>query len=117
MLVEQDGPPISGVWAISEYLDETRGFALTSGGCFPPNAEQRAEVRRLREWFLFKFDDEVTAYLVEEKVIKRERAKTGGNGGRAEFLAAQGCARQHPHPSPLYRAPDLGEELARRATG
>jgi glutathione S-transferase len=81
VLIEHDGPPISGIWAISEYLDETRGFALNERRLMPPNADQRAEVRRLCEWFLFKFEDEVAAYLVEEKVIKRERAKTGGNGG------------------------------------
>ena len=81
VLVEHDGPPISGVWAISEYLDETRGFALNERRLLSAHAEQRAEVRRLCDWFLYKFDEEVTAYLVEEKVIKREKAKTGGNGG------------------------------------
>ena len=81
VLVENDGPPIAGVWAAAEYLDETRGLALHERRLLPANADQRAEVRRLTEWFLFKFDEEVTAYLVEEKVIKRERAKAGGNGG------------------------------------
>src|SRR4051812_1945659 len=81
VLVEHDGPPISGVWAIAEYLDETRGFGLNERRLLPSTAEHRAEVRRLSEWFLYKFDEEVTAYLTEEKFVKRERAKTGGNGG------------------------------------
>ena len=87
VLIENDDPPIAGVWAISEYLDETRGFALNERRLLPANANQRAEVRRLCEWFLYKFDEEVTGYLVEEKVVKRERAKLGGNGG-ARFLAS-----------------------------
>ena len=98
VLVEHDGPPISGVWAISEYLDETRGFALNERRLLPPNAEQRAEVRRLTEWFLYKFDEEVTGYLVEEKFIKRERAKTGGNGGAPDsslLRAARANVRTH----------------------
>ena len=74
VLVEDQGPPAVGAWPVSEYLDETRGFALAEQRLLPPNADQRAEVRRLCEWFLVKFDSEVTFYLAEEKVIKRERA-------------------------------------------
>ena len=98
MLIEHDGPPISGVWAISEYLDETRGFALNDRRLLPSSADQRAEVRRLAEWFLFKFDEEVTGYLVEEKVMKRERAKSGGNGGAPDsslLRAARSNVRTH----------------------
>jgi glutathione S-transferase len=100
ILIEHEGPPIVGVWAASEYLDETRGFALNERRLLPPNADQRAEVRRLCEWFLFKFDEEVTSYLVEEKVIKRERAKAGGNGGAPDsslLRAARANIRTHLH--------------------
>ena len=98
VLVEHDGPPISGVWAISEYLDETRGFALNERRLLPAHSEQRAEVRRLCDWFLYKFEEEVTTYLVEEKVIKREKAKTGGNGGAPDsslLRAARANVRTH----------------------
>ena len=81
VLIEEGGPAIAGAWAISEYLDETRGFGLNERRLLPPAADARAEVRRLTEWFLVKYDDEVTGYLVEEKVIKRERGKSGGDGG------------------------------------
>jgi glutathione S-transferase len=81
VITEHDGPAISGVWAIAEYLDETRGFALNDRRLLPSSSEERAEVRRLCEWFLYKFEEEVTGYLVEEKFLKRERAKSGGNGG------------------------------------
>ncbi len=98
VLVEQDGPPIAGAWANSEYLDETRGFGLAERRLLPASADSRAEVRRLCEWFLFKFDEEVANYLVEEKVTKRERAKAGGNGGAPNsslLRAARANVRTH----------------------
>ena len=100
VLTEHDGPPISGVWAVSEYLDETRGFALNDRRLLPANADERAEVRRLTEWFVTKFDEEVTSYLVEEKVIKRERARTGSNSGAPDsslLRAARANIRTHLH--------------------
>ena len=69
VLVEEDGPAISGAWAVSEYLDETRGFGLAERRLMPNDANGRAEVRRLTEWFLFKFDEEVTRYL--GRIIRR----------------------------------------------
>jgi glutathione S-transferase len=98
VLVENDGPAICGGWAVSEYLDETRGFGLNDRRLLPAGADQRAEVRRLMEWFLYKFDEEVTNYLVEEKVTKRERAKAGGNGGPPNsslLRAARANVRTH----------------------
>jgi glutathione S-transferase len=100
VLVENEGPPVVGAWAASEYLDETRGFALNERRLLPGNADGRAEVRRLCEWFLYKFDEEVTGYLVEEKVVKRERAKAGGNGGAPDsslLRAARANIRTHLH--------------------
>ncbi len=97
VLVENDGPPICGAWPVSEYLDETRGFALDQHRLLPPNADQRAEVRRLTEWFVVQFDAEVTGFLVEEKVIKRERARAGGDGAPDSNLlrAARANIRMH----------------------
>jgi glutathione S-transferase len=100
VLIENDGSPIVGVWAVSEYLDETRGFALAERRLLPANADERAEVRRLCEWFLYKFDEEVTAYLVEEKVVKREKAKAGISGGPPDssvLRAARSNIRTHLH--------------------
>jgi glutathione S-transferase len=100
VLIEHDGPPIVGVWAISEYLDETRGAALNERRLMPANADERAEVRRLCEWFLYKFDEEVTTYLVEEKVVKREKARAGISGGPPDssvLRAARTNIRTHLH--------------------
>ena len=70
VLISDNDGPISGAYAISEYLGETGG----GGGGFQPfpgDAAARAEVRRLVDWFHRKFHDEVTNYLVEEKVFRR----------------------------------------------
>ena len=45
-------------------------------------AAERAEIRRLVAWFLGKFDGEVTAYLVNEKVFKRQMNSGGGEAER-----------------------------------
>jgi len=63
---------ISGSYAISEYLgdtmDERSGVSFAP---FPGDAAARAEARRLTDWFHRKFFEEVTSYLVEEKVFRR----------------------------------------------
>lgn len=77
VMVENGGPPIAGIWPVCEYLDETRGFSMGERRLLPPNADQRAEVRRLTDWFVTTFEAQVTGYLVEEKVVKRELAGSG----------------------------------------
>jgi glutathione S-transferase len=95
VMVENDGPAIAGPWPASEYLDETRGFALAEHRLLPPNADGRAEVRRLTDWFVGKFDSEVTQYLVEEKVIKRMRAEGDRSPNSALLRAARSNVRLH----------------------
>jgi glutathione S-transferase len=97
VLVEDHGPPIAGAWPASEYLDETRGFALAERRLLPPSADERAEVRRLVDWFMAKFHGEVTHYFVEEKVAKRERAHSGRDGSpnSAALRAARANVRLH----------------------
>ncbi len=53
-------------------------------------------MRRLVSWFLDKFDQEVTAYLINEKVFKRNAPR--GNGGppdAAAIRAARANIRYH----------------------
>ena len=72
VLVTDENQPIAGAYAISEYLADTadeRDARLFQP--FPGDALARAEARRLTEWFHRKFYEEVTAYLVEEKVFRR----------------------------------------------
>ncbi len=68
-----NGLVVAGAYAISEYLDETfdalagkAGFAL-----FPGSAAERAEVRRLVDWFHGKMSRDVTREALNEKVYSR----------------------------------------------
>jgi glutathione S-transferase len=56
--------------AILEYLEETS----PDPAILPGNAADRAEARRLAQWFDRKFDSEVNAFLLYEKVEKRVQA-------------------------------------------
>jgi glutathione S-transferase len=84
LLTDEDGP-VSGAYAISEYLDETQGGGEDQRGfrLFPGSAPARAETRRLVDWFHHKLHDEVTSYLVDEKVYRRY----GPNGGSPNLEA------------------------------
>jgi glutathione S-transferase len=97
VLVDDDGTAVVGPQPIAEYLTETRGGRLGDPKLMPAGAADRAEVRRLTDWFLDKMDAEVTGFLVTEKVLKRQR---GGNGGdpapdAAAIRAARGNIRYH----------------------
>lgn len=67
VLVTDKGSPICGAYAIAEYLDETHPDVQFFGN----TPMERAEVRRLVEWFDQKFDREVTQLILFEKVYKR----------------------------------------------
>ncbi len=60
-----------GAGVIAEYLDETRGPAMNGRRLLPEMPAARVEVRRLLDWFLGKFGEEVSGYLVTEKIFKR----------------------------------------------
>ncbi len=67
VLVETDGSALSGSDAICEFLDEVHPEPPLLGR----QAMQRAEVRRLVQWFDGKFNTEVTENLIGEKLMKR----------------------------------------------
>lgn len=62
-----DGNVITGNYAISEFLEEVNQEVRLIGG----DARQKAEIRRIAEWFDGKFYREVYRSLVMEKVHKR----------------------------------------------
>ena len=96
ILVDETDGAIVGPSVISEYLFETRGHRLGEATLMPDTPRGRAEVRRLVSWFLDKFDQEVTAYLINEKVFKRNAPR--GNGGppdAAAIRAARTNIRYH----------------------
>jgi glutathione S-transferase len=80
VLVEQGGLTVPGAAVIAEYLDETRGLGLGIRRLLPDSRAGRVEVRRLLDWFLVKLHEEVTGYLVTEKIFKRFMAPEFGGG-------------------------------------
>lgn len=67
VLVEEDGTVIAGGLAVVEYLEE----AYPDTPLLPREVAARAEVRRIADWFLHKFEREVAENLVGEKLTKR----------------------------------------------
>lgn len=70
----EGGPDLCGAYAISEYLGEPADNVpegAPAAPLFPGNREQRAEVRRLVDWFNGKLNREVTQELLHEKVYTR----------------------------------------------
>ena len=71
VLRHAEGPVISGLYAISEFVDEdmrSQTSGASSQAIFPGNRVDRAEVRRLVDWFTYKMTDEATGPLLREKV-------------------------------------------------
>jgi glutathione S-transferase len=67
VLVEENGHTYCGAYAITEYLEEAYKLPPLLGD----SATQRAEVRRLVQWFDEKFYDEVSRPILFEKVYRR----------------------------------------------
>jgi glutathione S-transferase len=80
VLMNGQGVTVPGAGVIAEYLDETGGAALGETRLLPQSPAERVEVRRLLDWFLGKFHEEVTGYLVTEKIYKRFMAAGDGGG-------------------------------------
>ncbi|TXH37483.1 MAG: glutathione S-transferase family protein [Rhodospirillaceae bacterium] len=77
VLMEPGGSIICGDYAITEYLEEIQpGGTLL--GALPV---ERAETRRLVQWFDGKFQRDVTQNLLHEKLIKRICGQGGPDSG------------------------------------
>jgi len=91
-----EGQQLCGAYPIIEYLAEiaARGAAKDRNAYWPGSAVNRAEARRLADWFLNKFDSEVSQYLLEEKVYKpMSRGRVAPN--LDSIRAARGNLRYH----------------------
>ena len=100
--------PFPGASVIAEYLDETRGADLGDRRLLPRDIKERIEVRRLLGWFLGKLDEEVTGYLVTEKVYKR--FMTAENGGGSPDMSGIRAARSNVR----YHLNYIGYLIAKR---
>jgi glutathione S-transferase len=75
VLIRQQGFVLAGAYAIAEYLAETNrkmnGSEHAYDVLFPGSPIERAEIRRLVDWFHVKMDEEATRYFLEERVYQR----------------------------------------------
>ena len=108
VLVEEDGLTVPGAGSIAAYLDETRGGPTAERRLLPEDLETRVEVRRLLDWFLCKFQDEVAAYLLTEKIYKRFMSADSGGG------PPDGNAIRAARTNVRYHLQYIGYLIARR---
>jgi glutathione S-transferase len=67
VLIAEKGLVVCGSYAICEYLED----AFPEVQFFGNSLEEKAEVRRIVEWFDVKFEREVSQNILFEKVFKR----------------------------------------------
>jgi len=74
------GPILCGAYAISEYLAEELKRSFKDGRAaplFPGSRENRAEIRRLVDWFHGKLNREVTRELLDERLYGHLKSGSG----------------------------------------
>ncbi len=88
---------LCGASVISEYLDETHGVLKRDRRLLAEDPFQRAEIRRLTEWFMQKMENDVTKPLARERVYKLQMtADQGGGAPDSKVLrTARANIRQH----------------------
>lgn len=72
ILIDEGDAPAVGVLAVIHAIEE-RYSPSAIAGLFPAEGRERAEMWRLTEWVLVKLNDEVTRYVIEEKIVKRDQ--------------------------------------------
>lgn len=91
-------PALCGAYAISEYLDEPGAEGAGEARAitlFPGSPVERAEVRRLVDWFNGKVNREVTQELLTEKVYTRLRPGTATTPDAGILRAIRVNVRYH----------------------
>jgi len=86
----EERPTLCGVYAISEYLGDTPGEPDEEAivALFPGARAERAEVRRLVDWFNGKLNREVTQEILNEKVYARMQPGGGSLTPDTDVLRA-----------------------------
>ena len=72
ILMAEGQPPAVGSLAILHAIED-RWSPSAVAGLLPADAGLRAEMWRLLDWVLLKLNDEVTRYIFEEKIAKRDQ--------------------------------------------
>jgi glutathione S-transferase len=91
ILLDETEPPVVGILAILHAIED-RWAPAGVAGLFPAQGKDRAEMWRLLDWVLLKFNDEVTRYVFEEKIIKRDKR---GTPDPAVLRAAKANLNEH----------------------
>lgn len=97
VLLADGDAPVPGASVIAEYLDETRGALQRNKRLFADDPFERVEIRRLVDWYLVKFDSEITRHMVRERIFKpvMPAAAGGGSPDAGALRAARGNIRGH----------------------
>lgn len=92
-----EGRAVCGIGPIAEYLNETlaRESAPHRGFLWTGTLLDRAEERRVADWFLRKFDAEVSQLLLEEKVVKPFSGAASGGPNLEAIRAARTNLKYH----------------------
>lgn len=92
ILITDDEQPVVGIHATIHAVEDL--YPPQGGGSIvPTNFLERAEMWRLIEWSLIKLNDEVTRYLLEEKIAKRDQR--GATPDPAVLRAAKANLTEH----------------------
>ncbi|MCV0397890.1 MAG: glutathione S-transferase family protein [Rhizobiaceae bacterium] len=97
VLLAENDAPLSGAQVIAEYLDETRGVLKRDRRLFADDPFDRAEIRRLVDWFLSKAENEAARHLVRERALKPQMnaEQGGGSPDSGAIRAARSNVRIH----------------------
>ncbi len=74
VFIEDGGQPVVGPLACIHHIEQNYAPASVAG-LVPAEPAAVAEMWRLLEWILFKLNEEVTRYVLEEKLGKRARGE------------------------------------------
>jgi glutathione S-transferase len=82
--LEDDGHPITGIWAIVDHLENT----WPDPALLPEDAGERGEALRLLDWGLTIFHEEVTRRIVFEKASQTQTGSFGRRPPNMDIIRA-----------------------------
>lgn len=92
VLLEEGKHALIGASAVMHGIEE-KAYAVGAADLIPPEASARAEMWRMLDWVNLKLNDEVTHYVLEEKIGKRELK--GGAPDPSALRAAKSNLSEH----------------------
>ena len=95
--VDDNMRAISGATVIAEFIDETHGVLKRERRLLAEDPFERAEIRRLVDWFLLKLEQDCTRPLVRERVHKLTMPPSRGGGApdSKAMRTARGNIKEH----------------------